>query len=101
MEKVGYFCGDSEATLGCVFMKDSVESEKGFCRVTRCYATHFVRAKKGEYMRRVINASRGKKGFSSTVDSCGRRRETGGVIVLEVWFKLYNSRGLKPGCEEA
>lgn len=31
------------------FAKDSVESEKGFCRVTRCYATHFVPAKKGEY----------------------------------------------------
>lgn len=26
-----------------------------------------------------------------------REEEAEGVIVLQVWFKLYNSRGLKPG----
>lgn len=49
----------------------------------------------------LLEGKKKEKGFSSTVDSCERRRETEGVIVLEVWFKLYNSRGLKPGCEEA
>lgn len=72
-----YFCGGSKATLGCVFMNSRrirSKAEKGFCRVTLVVTRHTLFQRRKANMRRVINASRGKKGFSSTVDSCERRR---------------------------
>lgn len=63
-----------KSNVGCVFMNSRRTRSKRAFAVLLVVTRHTLFQRRKANMRRVINASRGKKGFSSTVDSCESRR---------------------------